>query len=76
MRSLSEERARLAALADFIAGSSLSEIARRYRVPLTAAEADVRRALCDYGFAGGSVTLGGARTVAVERRGARALSPM
>jgi hypothetical protein len=75
VRSLSEERARLAALADFIAGSSLSEIARRYRVPLTAAEADIRRALFDYGFVGRPVTLTGARTVGVERHAARPLSP-
>jgi hypothetical protein len=75
VRSLSEERARLAALADFIAGSSLSEIARRYRLPVTAAEANVRRALCDYGFAGPGLTLSGARTVSVERRPPSGLSP-
>jgi len=75
MRSLSEERARLAALADFIAGSSLSEIARRYRVPLGAAEADIRRALFDYGFVGRPVTLTGARTVSWERRSGATVSP-
>ncbi len=67
MRPVPGERARLAALADFISGSSLSEIAQRYGVPLMAAEEDLRRALYDYGFIGRSVAFDGARTVAVER---------
>jgi hypothetical protein len=67
VRSTAGERVRLAALADFIAGSSLAEIARRYDVPLIAAEEDIRRALYDYGFIGSPIAWTGARTVAVER---------
>jgi hypothetical protein len=69
MSPLPGDRARLAALADFIAGSSLSEIAARYGVTLASAEEQVRRALYDYGFIGRPVALDGARTVAVQRAG-------
>ncbi len=71
MRAESDGRARLAALADFIAGSSLAEIARRYGIPLLSAEDDLRRALYDYGFIGRPVAFTGARTVSVERTAVR-----
>ncbi len=69
MPPLPGDRARLAALADFIAGSSVSEIAARYNLPVTAAEEHLRRALYDYGFIGRPISLDGARTVAVQRAG-------
>jgi hypothetical protein len=62
------ERGRLAAFADFIAGSSLEEIARRYRLPIPAAEDNLRRALYDYGFIAHAVPWTGARTVHIGRR--------
>lgn len=40
----------LDALCDFVGGSSLSEIALRYRLSADAAEEQLRRGLFDYGF--------------------------
>jgi hypothetical protein len=40
----------MAILCDFVAGDSLSLIARRYRVDEGAAEWHVRKALVEYGF--------------------------
>jgi hypothetical protein len=46
----------LAALCDFVAGSSLRIIARRYRWTINTTEANIRHGFITYGFGPGSAT--------------------